>query len=106
VSKKLKDNGLWESSRMMLPEHKQEIINHREELQKRKKPLMDEQELELIFQSIGRSLRTGKEISIVVFGEIENTVVTGKVTKADSLNNRIQISGELVNVSDIINIVK
>jgi hypothetical protein len=106
VSKKLKDNGLWESSRMMLPEHKQEIINHREKIHKRKKPLLDEQELEPIFQSISKSLRTGREISIVVFGEIENTVVTGKVTKADSINNRIKVSGELVNVSDIINIVE
>lgn len=106
MSKKLKNNGLWEASRMMLPEHKQEIIIHREELQKRKKPLLDEQEQELIFQSISISLRTGKDISIVLFGEIYNTVITGIVTKADTLSNRIQISGEMVNVSEIINIVE
>ncbi|MBW7473156.1 hypothetical protein K0T92_00200 [Paenibacillus oenotherae] len=30
MSKKLKGNGLWESSRMMLPEHREQLIKHRQ----------------------------------------------------------------------------
>ncbi|WP_408895379.1 hypothetical protein [Paenibacillus taichungensis] len=32
MSKKLEANGLWESSRMMLPQHKERIIQHRTQI--------------------------------------------------------------------------
>lgn len=31
MSKKLEGNGLWESSRMMLPEHREQLLKHRRE---------------------------------------------------------------------------
>lgn len=38
MSKKLSGNGLWESSRMMLPEHKERLISHRKEGNERAVP--------------------------------------------------------------------
>ncbi len=49
MSKKLQGNGLWESSRMMLPEHKETIIQHRYEFGRRSRPTIDEQELNEYF---------------------------------------------------------
>lgn len=46
--KKLEGNGLWESSRMMLPEHK-EAINRQQNKEGRKvRPTLDAQEIELM----------------------------------------------------------
>jgi hypothetical protein len=67
MSKKLKDNGLWEASRMMLPEHKQEIINHRQrqewELENRL-PELDEQELESINYQLQTSVVRNKAVEV------------------------------------------
>jgi hypothetical protein len=47
VSKKLELNGLWESSRMMLPQHKEAAIK-RKESQRILRPIRDEQEIQNI----------------------------------------------------------
>lgn len=44
--KKLEGNGLWESNRMMLPEHKEAIIRQQHEEGRKAKPTPDSQELE------------------------------------------------------------
>jgi hypothetical protein len=41
MGKKLEGNGLWESSRMMLPEHKSRIRKNERETQRRIKPVLD-----------------------------------------------------------------
>lgn len=43
ISKKLEGNGLWESSRMILSEHKERIYQYRVELSKKQRPTLDEQ---------------------------------------------------------------
>jgi catalase (peroxidase I) len=48
-------NLLWESSRMILPEHKERILSHRDEVRRggrRERPVMDEQEWERINEAI------------------------------------------------------
>lgn len=46
MSKKLELNGLWESSRMMLPQHKESAIRNRRESQRIMHPIRDEQEIQ------------------------------------------------------------
>lgn len=41
MSKKLTGNGLWESSRMMLPEHREQFLEQRRSLKKHEKPSLD-----------------------------------------------------------------
>lgn len=48
MTKKLEGNGLWESSRMMLPEHKETIIYKQHEEGRKQRPELDAQEIELI----------------------------------------------------------
>lgn len=54
MSKKLEKNGLWESSRMMLPEHREALLKHRHGGAETEKPhrLPTEEELSLIRHAV------------------------------------------------------
>lgn len=54
MSKKLENNGLWESSRMMLPEHREALLKHRHGEPETARPpqLPTEEELTLIRQVV------------------------------------------------------
>ncbi|GAA4879251.1 hypothetical protein GCM10023310_69240 [Paenibacillus vulneris] len=91
MSKKLEGNGLWESSRMMLPEHKHSIIQYQMNRNKRTKPLLHEDELEIIFQNISLSLNRKKLIKVNIFGEFEDISFSGVVTSIDQHKNRFKL---------------
>ncbi|GIQ64714.1 hypothetical protein PACILC2_32820 [Paenibacillus cisolokensis] len=83
MSKKLQGNGLFESSRMMLPEHKEAYILHQQNLRKNPPPQLDDQEMERISMLIAESMQLRKEVILVLFGEFNVTEITGVVTKID-----------------------
>lgn len=97
MSKKLQKNGLFESSRMMLPEHKEAYIQHQQNLRKKSRPLLDEQEIEHLSGMISNSMLTGREVKIVSFDEFEEKTVTGKVTKIDQHKRTIKLTNEMGN---------
>lgn len=68
MGRKLEANGLWESSRMMLPEHKESIRQHRRDLCKQQRPLLDEQRIEELVRTISVSLFTEKPVRVKLFG--------------------------------------
>lgn len=95
MSKKLKDNGLWESSRMMLPEHREELLQYREDMKRKKKPMLDEQRIEGISQRIGEAIEQDQAIKITVFDPYEETsIIEGKIKKLNPQLQRMQIVGE------------
>lgn len=87
-------NILWESSRMILPEHRERLIQHRKELNKRTKPERDEQALESIIRGLAAAIYTKEEVSIVVWDEYEDRVFQGKIIKLDQINKRIKVENE------------
>jgi len=110
MSKKLQGNGLFESSRMMLPEHKEAIIVYNRSLQKKSRPQLDEQELGRISMLLTESMQLRKEIVLVLFGEFKTIEVTGIVTKVDLQQKRIRFNKDSdedyrwINLSDIIDV--
>jgi len=94
MSKKLEKNGLWESSRMMLPEHREAIIEQNKTLLKKDKPIMDEEELENIEKVLWESYRLEVTITVVLFDELENIHRTGRVTKIDQYKRMIMLQNE------------
>ncbi|WMT42572.1 YolD-like family protein [Paenibacillus sp. D2_2] len=80
---KLQGNGMWESSRMMLPEHKEAILRSNRHLQKRTRVQLDEQELERVSRILMESLHEGREIALRLFGEYEDRGLYGTVTRLD-----------------------
>lgn len=84
-------NLVWESSRMMLPEHKEKLKQHQKELEKRKKPLIDEQQLDIFSQILSDAMVNGINVKIEVFGPYTDRYVSGNVLKFDSQRRQIKM---------------
>ncbi|CAM4284061.1 ATP-dependent helicase/DNAse subunit B [Paenibacillus endophyticus] len=101
MRKKLEGNGLWESSRMMLPEHKVAINEHEKTLRQRQRVELDEQELENIVRSVTESLQQRQQITLRLFHPIEELTVIGIVDRIDQLRGRLMVDGEWFPIQDI-----
>jgi len=105
--KKLEGNGLWEGSRMIMPEHKARILNDslREEI--RSKPDLDPQALAEISRVLAQSLEDCSPITVTVFKESGDIQVHGVVTKVDQELKQIKFSHdddwEWIKLAGIIN---
>jgi hypothetical protein len=89
MAKKLEGNGIWESSRMMLPEHKERIRQWRKELKTHEKPIPDEQAWEEWGRLIQESQDHSRLITITVYDKFEDIVVTGEVHRIDPQQQRL-----------------
>lgn len=101
---KLGGNGRWESNRIILPEHRQEILRHAEEKKKKPRPYIDSDQIEEFEQLIQDSFGTGKELRISIFQEYEDRTIIGSVLRIDVYGRRVRIAGEWVPLSDIVKI--
>ncbi|WP_099158434.1 YolD-like family protein [Virgibacillus ndiopensis] len=74
-------NLMWESSRMMLPEHKSRIREHQKELKKRTKPIFDEQQIILFSQLISEAVQQERNVKIQIFHPYHDYHITGRIQK-------------------------
>jgi len=106
MSKKLEGNGLWESSRMMLPEHKESYIAHQQRLPAKIRPQLDEQEAERLSRLIAESMQLGTIITLHLFQEIGESAASGIVTKIDQRSKTLRLAGSVdcrwIKLNDII----
>ncbi|MBD2871434.1 YolD-like family protein [Paenibacillus arenilitoris] len=101
MRKKLEGNGLWESSRMMLPEHKVAINDHEAALRQRRRVELDEQEWEHVARSVAESLRQRRQIALRMFHPVEELTVIGIIDRIDPLKGRFMVDGEWFLIRDI-----
>lgn len=101
MSKKLQGNGLWESSRMMLPEHKATIISNNEALKLRHRIELDEQEWEDISRVMSFSLKTRNFVVIRMYHQYEVLQIVGIVERIDQLAGQFMVDGEWFKINDI-----
>ncbi|MFD7521448.1 YolD-like family protein [Paenibacillus chitinolyticus] len=108
MGKKLEGNGLYESNRMMLPEHKEAIQRQLRDLNKRTKPALDEQEWELITRAMAYSYTEQQQITMVKFDPFMNIEKTGVITKFDQQLKQVRLDAEgdweWIKLGDIIKI--
>ncbi|OEH94545.1 YolD-like family protein [Bacillus solimangrovi] len=101
-------NLMWESSRMMLPEHKQRIQQHQKELLKRNRVILDEQRLAEFSQIISDALNQNSLIKIQVFHPYHDSYFTGKIERILLEHKQIKLVNsndvEWINFNDIIDI--
>ncbi|MGY0691849.1 YolD-like family protein [Virgibacillus sp. FSP13] len=100
-------NVMWESSRMMLPEHKARIRQHQKELTKRTKPILDEQQIELFSQMISDAMQQGSNLKIQIFHPYHDCYVTGKVQKIipeQQLKLVSAVDSEWISLDEIIDV--
>jgi hypothetical protein len=79
--KKLEGNGMWSSSRMMLPEHVEQILIQNKGIKKLIKPELDEQNVLLIDQAIYGSLKQNRVVTLTIFDVWGHETVVGTVIK-------------------------
>lgn len=108
--KKLEGNGLWESSRMMLPEHKEAIIRQQLEEGRKDRPTLDSQEMEMIEQALAESFHTRRKIKLRLFNEYEDVECTGTVVVIHTFRREIKLATglgewEWVKIEDIVSIL-
>ena len=100
-------NLLWEASRMILPEHKERIRTRREEARRggrRERPVLDEQEWELIQAAVARSLHERVPVRLRMYDPLEELVVEGIVERVDQVSRRIRVDGEWFDMADIVGV--
>lgn len=109
MSKKLLGNGLFESSRMMLPEHKEAFILHQQNLLKKSRPQIDEQEMEQFSRIIAESIQYKEEITLILFAEFKDVELRGIVKKVDHQQKKIKLAQDdnfiWINITDIIDVI-
>ncbi|MBX4152395.1 YolD-like family protein [Paenibacillus lautus] len=91
MSKKLEGNGLWESSRMMLPQHKERIIEHHNQHKIKVKPMLHEDEWDTITQNISLSLNYNEVVIIEIFDEYENRSIEGRITSVSTIGKKLKV---------------
>ncbi|MEK5586601.1 YolD-like family protein [Paenibacillus sp. FSL P2-0536] len=90
MRRKLEGNGLWESSRMIMPEHEQRIIFDRKNEVIRNKPELDPQAIEEIQRVMAQSVEEHIAISITLFDPAEDLEIRGIVMRVDQQLKQIK----------------
>lgn len=106
--KKLRGNGLWESSRIILPQYREANANHRMQLNARGKPEFDEQRVEELSAALAEAILSGEPTAVTTFGEYGDKTVVGAVTKLDPTDRTIRLATRAetvrIRLEDIVNI--
>ncbi|MEC0233619.1 YolD-like family protein [Paenibacillus kribbensis] len=92
MGKKLEGNGFWESSRIIIPEHREGILRLMKEEQRRSKPELDDQEMNLIERALIDSYNRRTEVTISVFDPFDDTTITGVVTSINTSRREVKLS--------------
>ncbi|CAM3234681.1 YolD-like family protein [Paenibacillus taichungensis] len=83
MSSKLNANGVYEGSRMILPEHREAYLAHMHEINRKEKPILDEQEWQLIGLTLMESYQERVAITLTVFDPFDDSVMRGVVDQID-----------------------
>jgi len=106
--KKLRDNGFWESSRIIIPQHKEAIRTHRHGLNAREKPELDEQRVEELSAALAEAITSGYLTAVATFGTFGDEVLVGVVTKLDPIDRVIWLQAAeekmRIRLDDIVNV--
>ena len=106
MASKLEGNGLFESSRMILPEHREAYNHYMKNKDPRPKPIIDEQEWQLIGQTLQDSLKEHLRVTIELYDPYEDKQVTGFVTVINTFRKEIKLRNEddwsWINFKDIL----
>lgn len=100
-------NLLWESSRMILPEHKERIRSRRDEARRggrQERPELDEQELERINEVIAQSLCNRTAVRLQMYDPLEDCIVEGIVEEFDPMTGHIRVNGDWFDTKDIVGV--
>ncbi|WII39214.1 YolD-like family protein [Paenibacillus thiaminolyticus] len=109
MSGKLSGNGLWESSRMMLPQHKEALLRHQHEQHRQERPNLDDLVVEDISRRLQWSMENREPIVLQLYDPFERREVSGIVVDIDMIGQRVRVQeGEeriWISVEDILGVL-
>lgn len=91
-------NTMWESSRIMLPEHVEALHELAAEQKKQPKPFIDEQKWEEFSQIINEAIHFGNRITITKWDDGHFYNISGHVNNIDFQLKRIRINIDEIDV--------
>lgn len=91
MASKLAGNGIFEGSRIILPEHREAYLNEMSVQERRGKPVLDEQEIQLIEQAIFESYQECRSVTLTVFNPFDDEEIRGVVAAIDKPSRRIKL---------------
>lgn len=99
-------NLMWESSRMMLPEHVRILQQHQREFQKKEKPGIDEQQAEIFSQMLYDALQSGRKIRLTLFHPYQGKHLVGRIHKFNPETEQFQLdtASERIPFDEIIDV--
>ena len=87
-------NLFWESSRMMLPEHREQFLEHRRGLGKACQPILDEQQRATLDQALMTAHHHHLTVCLQFFDPFCTETVRGRIHSLDAYKKRLKIEGE------------
>ncbi|WCR29696.1 YolD-like family protein [Paenibacillus thiaminolyticus] len=107
-SLKFSGNGLWESSRMMLQQHKEALLRHQGEQHRRERPNLDDLVVEDISRRLQLSMENREPVTLQLYDPFEQREVSGIVVDIDMIGQRVRVQeGEernWIRVEDILGV--
>lgn len=93
---------MWESSRMILPEHKIAMNRQSREAKRKPRPQFDEQFVEEVSQFLVEAHYTRKPVNVRMYDEYDDAYVIGVIERLDTLTRRFMVDGEWFHVVDVL----
>ncbi|MEF3304197.1 YolD-like family protein [Paenibacillus sp. GYB003] len=110
MGKKLEGNGLFESSRILLPEHREQFVLRQKDIHLRKRPELDEQLLDQFALLLLESMEEQCEVSVEKFDPWRDESVQGRIISIDMTLGRVKVLNETetvaIRLSDIVNVTR
>lgn len=96
-------NMMWESSRMMLPEHKARIRKHQKDLQKKEKPILDDQQKLGIDMKLQLAIKDDLTVGVKYFKGGDFLTVKEKLGMIDTIKIKLR-DGTKIPLNDVLNV--
>lgn len=96
-------NVMWESNRIILPEHKDRIRKHQQEMEKKEKPILDEQQKMDINMKLQLAIQNDLTVEVKYFEDGEFLTVKDKLKMIDTREIRMS-DGMEIPLDDVIDV--
>ncbi|BFH66272.1 hypothetical protein J27TS7_11180 [Paenibacillus dendritiformis] len=91
MRKKLGGNGIWESSRMIIPQHKEALLRHQREQHRQERPNLDDQVVEELSRRLQWSMENREPITLQLYDPFDRREVVGVVVDIDMIGQRVRL---------------
>lgn len=88
---RLKDNGVYETSMIIMPEHREAWLAQCEQQKRRGKPDLDDQEIQQISEVLVESYSSSCTVDLVLFSPFDDEHVSGVVVGLNKSHHSVKL---------------